>query len=156
MIEGMKKIRKYIRRIPWKKILLGLLALFFISIGVVLVWASFIRLPDISTFEARQIANSSKITDRTGQIVLYDVHQSVRRTQVPLSQMGDPIQKAVISIEDQDFYNNIGIRPTSIIRAALINITHASYMQGGSTITQQIIKNTLLNGDKSITRKLKE
>ena len=140
----------------WKKTFLILLALFFIGIGGVLVWASFIKLPDISSFEARQIANSSKITDRTGQIVLYDVHQSVRRTQVPLSQMGDPIQKAVISIEDQDFYHNDGIRPTSIIRAMLINLTHASYMQGGSTITQQIIKNTLLTGDKSITRKLKE
>lgn len=144
------------RRFPWKKILLGLLALFFIGVGAVLVWASFIKLPDISSFEARQIANSSKITDRTGQIVLYDVHQSVKRTQIPLAQMGDPVQKAIISIEDQDFYHNSGIRPTSIIRAILINLTHASYMQGGSTITQQIIKNTLLNGDKSITRKLKE
>ncbi len=125
------------RHFPWKKILLGLLALFFIGVGAVLVWASFIKLPDISSFEARQIANSSKITDRTGQIVLYDVHQSVKRTQIPLAQMGDPIQKAVISIEDQDFYNNSGIRPTSIIRATLINLTHASYMQGGSTITQE-------------------
>ncbi len=144
------------RSFPWKKVLLGLLALFFLFVGAVLVWASFIKLPDISTFEARQISNSSKITDRTGQIVLYDAHQSVKRTQIPLDQMGYPVQKAVISIEDQDFYNNDGIRPTSIIRAMLINLTHASYVQGGSTITQQIIKNTLLNGDKSITRKLKE
>jgi len=144
------------RHFPWKKILFGLLALFFIGIGGVLVWASFITLPDISTFEARQIANSSKITDRTGQIVLYDAHQSVKRTQIPLTSMGDPVQKAVISIEDQDFYHNNGIRPTSIIRAIFINLTHASYMQGGSTITQQIIKNTLLTGDKSVARKLKE
>jgi 1A family penicillin-binding protein len=159
MIEGMKehsRTKRTLKRIPWKKIIFGLLALGFLFVGGILVWASFIKLPDISTFEARQIANSSKITDRTGQIVLYDAHQSVRRDQIPLASMGDPVQKAVISIEDQDFYNNDGIRPTSIIRAALINITHASYVQGGSTITQQIIKNTLLNGDKSIGRKLKE
>jgi membrane peptidoglycan carboxypeptidase len=143
-------------RFPWKGILLVMVALFLLLIGAVLVWASFVKLPDLSTFEARQIANSSKITDRTGKIVLYDAHQSVRRTQIPLAQMGYPVQKAVISIEDQDFYNNDGIRPTSIFRAMLINITHARYVQGGSTITQQIIKNTLLNNDKSITRKLKE
>jgi 1A family penicillin-binding protein len=143
-------------RIPWKKIFFILCALFFLGVGAVLVWASFIKLPDVSTFEARQIANSSKITDRTGKVVLYDAHQSVQRTQITLDQTGYPIQKAIISIEDQDFYNNDGIRPTSIIRAALINITHAHYVQGGSTITQQVVKNTLLNDDKSIARKLKE
>jgi len=152
----MKEHSRTKRHFPWKQIILGLLALFFLFVGGILVWASFLKLPDISTFEARQIANSSKITDRTGTVILYDAHQSVRRTQIPITSMGDPVQKAVISIEDQDFYNNNGIRPTSIIRAMLINLTHASYMQGGSTITQQIIKNTLLNGDKSIGRKLKE
>jgi len=155
MIEDMTA-HKRTWRFPWKKILLGLLALFFLFVGAILVWASFIKLPDISVFEARVISNSSKITDRTGQIVLYDAHQSVKRTQVTLAQTGYPIQKAVISIEDQDFYNNDGIRPTSIIRAALINITHASYVQGGSTITQQVIKNTLLTNDKTIGRKLRE
>ncbi len=136
--------------------MLGLLAIFFIFIGSVLVWASFVKLPDISSFEARQIANSSKITDRTGLVVLYDVHQSVRRTEVTLPNMGDNIQNAVISIEDHDFYSHMGIRPTSILRSIFIDITHANYTQGGSTITQQIVKNTLLNNDKSLTRKLKE
>lgn len=155
MIETMTDHRK-LKNIPWKKILLALLAIGFLIFGTALVWASFIKLPDISTFEARQIANSSKITDRTGEIVLYDAHKSVKRTQIPLSQMGDPIQKAVISIEDQDFYNNSGIRPTSIARAILTNIIHLGYVQGGSTITQQIVKNTLLTKDKSATRKIKE
>lgn len=155
MIGGMRE-HKHRNGFPWKKVILAALALILLGIGAVLVWASFIKLPDISTFEARQIANSSKITDRTGQIVLYDAHQSVKRTQIPLANMGDPIQKAVISIEDQDFYHNSGIRPTSILRAIFTNIIHGGYVQGGSTITQQIIKNTLLNGDKSITRKLKE
>ncbi len=155
MIEGMKE-HKHRDGFPWKKILFALLALILLVVGAVLIWASFIKLPDISTFEARQIANSSKITDRTGQIVLYDAHQSVKRTQIPLASMGDPIQKAVISIEDQDFYHNSGIRPTSILRALFTNIIHGGYVQGGSTITQQIIKNTLLNGDKSVARKLKE
>lgn len=146
-----------IKNIPWKKIFLGAFAAFFLIIGGGLVWASLLKLPDISTFEARKIANSSKITDRTGEIVLYDIHQSVRRTEIPLEQMGMNVQNAVVSIEDTYFYDHKGIRPTSIARAALGVLTTGSFSKGGgSTITQQIIKNTLLNTDKSITRKIKE
>lgn len=139
-----------------KKIVLGLFALVFLFLGGTLVWASFIKLPDLSNFEARKIANSSKILDRTGEVVLYDIHQSVRRTEIPLSEMGDTIQKATIAIEDEHFYSHNGVRPTSIIRAMIVNITKGSLSQGGSTITQQIIKNTLLNTNKTITRKIKE
>ena len=131
-------------------------SLFFFVLGAALVWASAVKLPDISSFEARKIANSSKITDRTGTVVLYDIHQSVRRTEIPLTEMGTNIQDAVISIEDAHFYEHDGIRPTSILRAAFSAITHRGFTQGGSTITQQIIKNTLLNTDKTITRKVKE
>ena len=137
--------------------ILGACAALFIIIGGGLVWASLLKLPDISTFEARKIANSSKITDRTGEIVLYDINQSVRRNEIPLEQMGTNIQNAVISIEDTHFYEHNGIRPTSIMRATLGVLTTGSFSKGGgSTITQQIIKNTLLNTDKSLTRKIKE
>ncbi|HVY36051.1 MAG TPA: PBP1A family penicillin-binding protein [Candidatus Paceibacterota bacterium] len=141
---------------PLKKAMFGLVALFFLFCGGVLVWASFVKLPDISSFEARKIANSSKITDRTGEVVLYDIHQSVRRTEIPLADMGDNIKNAIISIEDDHFYEHKGIRISSIIRAFFVDILHGSFSQGGSTITQQIIKNTLLTNDKTITRKLKE
>lgn len=141
---------------PLKKAVFAILAFFFVLSGGLLVWASLIKLPDISTFEARKIANSSKITDRTGEIVLYDIHQSVRRTEIPLEEMGTAIQHAVVAIEDAHFYTHKGIRPTSIIRAILVNITSGSFSQGGSTITQQIIKNTLLNNKKTVARKFKE
>jgi 1A family penicillin-binding protein len=140
----------------FKKILLVIVAGGFVFVGTLFIWASTIQLPDMSTFEARKIANSSKITDRTGEVVLYDIHQSVRRTQIPFDQMGDNIKHAVISIEDQNFYTHKGIRITSIIRAVFNNIIHRGFSQGGSTITQQIVKNTLLNSNKNITRKLKE
>ena len=150
-------IKKKFKNIPWKKIIMGACAASFLIIGGGLVWASLLKLPDISTFEARKIANSSKITDRTGEIVLYDINQSVRRNEIPLEQMGMNIQNAVVSIEDTHFYEHNGIRPTSIARAALGLITTGSTSKGGgSTITQQIIKNTLLNTDKSLTRKIKE
>jgi 1A family penicillin-binding protein len=138
-----------------KKIVLILLAAVFFFFGATLIWATTIKLPDLSNFQARKIANSSKITDRNG-VVLYDINQGVRRTEIPLAEMGDPIQKATIAIEDEHFYTHNGIRPTSILRAVLVNITKGGFSQGGSTITQQIIKNTLLNTDKTITRKIKE
>lgn len=156
MNKLVETIKKEWHTVPWKKILFGVFALFFLFVGGGLLWASLLKLPDISTFEARKIANSSKITDRTGQIVLYDIHQSVRRTEIPLAAMSDNIKNAVISIEDTHFYEHKGIRPTSIARAIFSTLTTGKFSQGGSTITQQIIKNTLLNTDKSITRKLKE
>ena len=134
-----------------------LCAIFFVCVGIFFVWASTIKLPDLSNFEARKVANSSKITDRTGKIVLYDISQSVHRSELPLNQMGTNIQNAVIDIEDVHFYQHAGIRPTSILRAMLVGVKNGgTFTQGGSTITQQIIKNTLLNTDKSFSRKFKE
>ncbi len=144
------------RHLPNKKIVLGICAGIFIFFGGTLVWASLIKLPDLSNFEARKIANSSKIVDRTGEVVLYDINQGVRRSEIPLSEMGENIKQATIAIEDEHFYTHDGIRPTSIVRAMMVNIFKGSLSQGGSTITQQIIKNTLLNRDKTFTRKIKE
>ena len=140
---------------PWQKALIALGGFVLLMAGIGLIWAATIRLPDISTFEARKIANSSKITDRNG-VVLYDINQGVRRTEVPFEEMGENIKHAVVAIEDAHFYTHKGIRPTSIIRAIYVNVTSGSFSQGGSTLTQQIIKNTLLNTDKTIVRKFKE
>ncbi len=160
MMNGMQKkqhsIRQWFKHFTWKKAGIVAIGLFFFFFGVGLLWAATIKLPDISTFEARKIANSSKITDRTGEIVLYDINQGVRRTEIPFEEMGDNIKNAVVAIEDAHFYTHSGIRPTSIIRAIFVNITSGSFSQGGSTLTQQIIKNTLLNTDKTVVRKFKE
>ena len=155
-MKTLTKLKKKFKNMPWKKIFTIAGAALLVFIGAGLIWAATIKMPDISTFEARKIANSSKITDRTGEIVLYDIHQSVRRTEIPLIDMGVNVKNAVISIEDEHFYQHNGIRPTSILRAIGVNILKGGFSQGGSTITQQIIKNTLLNTDKSIIRKFKE
>ena len=160
MMSSMSKIknslRNWFKHFSLKKAVVTAVALFLFFFGVGLLWAATIKLPDVSTFEARKIANSSKITDRTGEIVLYDINQGVRRTEVPLDQMNDNVKNAVISIEDAHFYSHHGIRPTSILRAIFVNLTSGSFSQGGSTLTQQIIKNTLLNTDKTVVRKFKE
>ena len=66
------------------------------------------------------------------------------------------IKEATVAIEDQDFYTHKGIKPTAFLRAVLVNLTSFSYSQGGSTITQQVIKKTVLSDDKTPTRKIKE
>jgi 1A family penicillin-binding protein len=144
------------KHLSFKKIVVVLFSFFFLIVGGIFVWASTVRLPDLSNFQARKIANSSKITDKTGEVVLYDLGQSVRRTEVPFNEMGDNIKNAVVAIEDEGFYSHNGIRLKSIVRATYVNLTSRSLAQGGSTITQQIIKNALLNRDKTATRKFKE
>lgn len=127
-----------------------------VAVGATLLWATFVPLPSISNFENRQVSQSTKIYDRTGNIVLYDVYGSVRRTSVSLDEISPYIQKAVVATEDDTFYTNAGFRPLSFLRAVLINIATQSYTQGGSTITQQVVKNALLTPKKTIIRKLEE
>ncbi len=142
--------------------------LFFVSVGfvfvgvsIILVWIASLDLPDFNNFENRAVANSTKIYDRTGKIVLYNIHDNVRRTEVPLSEMSPYIAKATISIEDAHFYEHFGFRPTSFIRAVLNNLgvwtgLTDGFSQGGSTLDQQVVKNALLTRDKTVARKIKE
>ena len=132
-----------------------------VSFGVIVLallisWLASIELPDFNNFENRDIANSTKIYDRTGKIVLYNIHDNVRRTAIPFEDISPYIRQATISIEDAHFYEHYGFRPTSFIRAAIANALSGGYSQGGSTIDQQVIKNALLTREKTISRKLKE
>ncbi len=133
---------------------LGFLALVF---AIALFYLATVPLPDISNFDKRVISQSTKIYDRTGKILLYDNHNTIRRTVVDLAQINPNIAHASISIEDDQFYNHHGFRIKSLIRATLSNIFKSSGpTQGGSTLTQQIVKNTLLTREKTLTRKIKE
>ena len=132
-----------------------------ISAGLIIVgfgalWVATLKMPDLNSFQSRKITESTKIYDRTGQILLYDTGKDAKRTAVPLSAISQYIPEATIAIEDSNFYTNNGIEPTSILRAVLANLTTGGYGQGASTITQQVVKNSLLTKDKTITRKIKE
>lgn len=123
---------------------------------IFLVWATSLKTPDLSSFDDRLLGQSAKIYDRTGKVLLYDLSQKVRRTVVPFNTISPYIKQATIAIEDIDFYNHAGIKATSIIRAVIANIFTLEYSQGGSTITQQVVKNSLLTKNKDISRKIKE
>ena len=133
-----------------------LLGLGFLLAGGILVDVAVTPVPSISSFAARQINQSTKIYDRTGQVLLYDYNRDARRDVVPLSSISPSSIQATIAIEDSSFYEHGGIRLTSIVRAMFADIFGGSLSQGGSTITQQVVKNTLLTSEKSIARKLNE
>ena len=128
----------------------------FLLGGAFLLWAAFLPVPDIASFEERRVVQSAKIYDRTGEVLLFDLSRDVRRSVVPLSEISPFIRNATIAIEDDTFYEHPGVRPLSFLRAIVVNLTRGGFAQGGSTITQQVVKNSVLTGDKSVTRKIKE
>ncbi len=132
-------------------ILVGIIA----AIGVLAYVSK--DLPDPNRLSEREIWQSTKIYDRTGEHLLYEAYQNQKRTLVGLDQMMPLLPKAVVSIEDKGFYQHSGVQVRSILRAAFNNLIGKRSGSGGaSTITQQLIKNTMVGDERSIFRKLKE
>ncbi len=150
-------MRKAIKKIPYlRAIIYILVSICFISFGLGALWVSSLKMPDLNSFQDRKIIESTKIYDRTGTILLYDTGTNAKMTFVPISDISPFVQKAAIAIEDSNFYTNYGVEPSSIIRALLKDVTTGEFAQGASTITQQVVKNSLLTKEKTITRKIKE
>ena len=150
-------MKKWHKRHNFLKNIVLFCASIFISLaGIGTIWISSFKIPDFHSFEDRKVINSTKIYDRTGKILLYDIHQNIKRTNVSFANMSLNIKNATVAVEDSDFYNHGGIRASSTIRAMLSNLLGIGKTQGGSTITQQLVKNTLLTQQKTYTRKIKE
>lgn len=118
-------------------------------------WASR-DLPTPEGIARRVIPLSTKIYDRTGKTILYDIHGAERRTVIELKDMPDYLKWATITAEDRTFYEHKGFKFTSMLRALFVNLVQGGRVQGGSTITQQFIKNAIVGGEKSYLRKIKE
>ncbi len=103
--------------------------------------------------ENRQIT-TTRILDRNGNL-LFRIYENENRTLVPLEQIPQHMINATIAIEDKSFYNHHGFSIRGILRALVRNIRN-NELHGGSTITQQLVKNRLLDSDKTIRRKLRE
>lgn len=132
------------------------IAVLLILIGLLGVFIVFSRdLPDPSSIEERAITQSTKIYDRTGKIILYDIHGEERRTIIPFSEIPQAVKDAAIVAEDKDFYKHRGIDFKAVLRAIWMDLRGNS-LQGGSTITQQFIKNSILSSEKTFKRKIKE
>lgn len=111
-------------------------------------------LPSVMELSTKEPVVSSKILDRNGH-VLYRIYKDENRTIVPLSSISPDLIHATIAIEDKEFYNHHGFSIRGIARAALANFK-GGISQGGSTITQQLVKQRLLSPERTVSRKIKE
>lgn len=155
---GPKNLKHSFKNNKWKtariiSIYIGIAGILF-TVGIFLYFAK--DLPDANGLSDRTVVESTKIMDRTGQYILYEVHGEEKRTMIPFSDMPDNIKYATIALEDQDFYSHHGIKITSIIRAVFKDVLKGGASQGGSTITQQFVKKSMLTDEKTFTRKIKE
>lgn len=135
--------------------LFGGAAALFIT-GVLALWGASLKIPDVTSLETRKIEQSTKIYDRTGTVLLDDLSENMMRTVVSSDEISPYIKAATVAIEDTEFYNHAGVRPLAFLRAVIVNILSLGFEQGGSTITQQVVKNSILTTDKTIARKVKE
>lgn len=124
---------------------------------VIGVFAYFAKdLPEPGKVNTRAINESTKIYDRTGTILLYDIHGEEKRTLIPHEEIPLVIKQATISLEDRNFYHHPGFDVKGVINAIFSNVLHIGGGRGGSTITQQFVKNSILTDERSLSRKVKE
>lgn len=146
--KSKNKIRPFL--VLW--IFAGICALFVFAYAIILLK----DLPSPEQFETRRVNQSTKIYDRSGTHLLYEVHGQEKRTVIPFEKIPEVVKQATIAAEDMDFYNQPAFNWKAIVRAAIVNLQEGEFVQGGSTITQQLAKNALLSPEKTITRKVKE
>ncbi len=142
------KIKRIIKKnLKW--IRLGALII-VVSLLVYIYWD--IPLPTKLTSD--EIPVSSKIFDRNGKLI-YEIYTDQRRTPVDVNELPKYLKDATIAIEDKDFYKHHGISITGMARAAY-NTIFKGKLQGGSTLSQQLVKNSLLTQERTVRRKIRE
>lgn len=115
---------------------------------------AFKDLPPVTQMRQRKQPLTTKILDRNGKL-LYSIYKDQNRTLVPLSKVPPSMIQATIAIEDREFYTHHGLSFKGIARAIKVN-SEGERIQGGSTITQQLVKMTLLTPEKTLKRKIRE
>ncbi len=146
---GLQKSRKIVALAKFG--FLGIIGLFIFLIIALPLMSFGLPSPDKVV---RREGFSTKILDRNGKS-LYDIFEDERRTPIKIDEIPLYLKQATIAIEDKNFYNHSGFDILGTLRGVSRLFTRG-YAQGGSTLTQQLVKNVLLNSERSILRKLKE
>ncbi len=152
------KKNKLLHHLLIKKLLVFAIIIFLagiIFISGIFAWYSK-DLPDPNKIIDRSIIQSTKIYDRNGEKILYDIHGNERRTLININELPEYVMNATIAIEDKNFYKHGGISIWGIIRGQILPRLRGKRAQGGSTLTQQFVKNAVLTNKRSIARKIKE
>lgn len=153
--RAIKKARKP-KKIIKKILLFFIFAIFFLILLGVGIFTWFAKnLPDPEGISQRQEVQSTKIYDRTGEILLYEIFGKKKRTVIPIKEISNYMKLATVATEDDSFYEHPGIDIKSILRALWANV-RGKHIQGASTITQQFVKNSMLSPERTLTRKIKE
>jgi penicillin-binding protein 1C len=130
----------------------------FIVLSTLLLGAFYLsvlkNLPLPTKLNGTSYPQSSQIYDRNGTL-LYTIYADRNAEFIPLKDIPKTLQEATIAIEDKDFYRHGAVDVRGILRALLVTATHQN-IQGGSTLTQQLVKNTLLTPEQTVKRKIKE
>ena len=154
------KIKKFLSRVPKFKVKIRfkpalIFILLFVSfLSLISYFLIFRGLPDPHDLTKRNIEVSTKIYDKNGEL-LYKIYKDKNRTIVSLDKISQAVRLATLAAEDAEFYNHPGFSIRGISRAFFQNIKNGK-IQGGSTITQQLVKNALLSPERTLTRKIKE
>lgn len=147
----------FVARLFFVFLRLFVLGLAAIVVAFLLVFIFYAKdLPRPEKFTERSLSQSTKIFDRTGEILLYEIYGEERRTLVPFETIPASLKQAVIATEDNNFYHHFGIDPKGIARSILADLKIGSPVFGGSTIPQQLIRSTFLSNEKTASRKIKE
>ena len=149
--------RRQIKRWIKKLFITGLYAALIFCIYIIGAFAWYSRsLPNPNKLLERNISQSTKIYDREGKTVLYDVHGAERRTLVKLSDVPEYMKGATISAEDRYFYQHGGFNLFAMFKGVIVDPLLGRSVRGGSTLTQQFVKNSILTNERRISRKIKE
>jgi penicillin-binding protein 1A len=145
---------------PWTAVCWTLISALLISGaglagGLIGLAFSLRNLPDVKVLKNYNPSETTQILDVKGRL-LANLYGEVNRRVVPLKDISPNLQRALMAIEDDQFYQHRGVRPDTIVRAALTNYGAGRSVQGGSTLTQQLIKNLFLTPEKNLGRKLVE
>jgi len=135
----------------------NLFILLLITLGVAMLayWFIFKDFPSPQQLASIDSPQTTKILDRNGTL-LYDIFVDENRTLVALSDVPLYMQQAIIAIEDKDFYEHRGVSVFGGMVRAVREIILKQELQGGSTITQQLVKTVLLTPERTVQRKIKE
>ncbi|MFA5936091.1 MAG: PBP1A family penicillin-binding protein [Patescibacteria group bacterium] len=133
----------------------GLAILGALTFTILLAWYSR-ELPDPNKLLDRNVPQSTKIFDRTGETLLYEIHGEENRTLIQLQDLPTYVPQATVAIEDKHFYTHSGIDWKGLVRAVVVNLSKGQRIKGTSTLTQQFVRNAILTTERSYERKLKE
>ena len=147
--DGARKKRGFLRRFWWVFVVVPMLAAAGLFGTLWYVYAN-LQIPN-----APPGPQTTFVYDRSGKVVT-TFHAEINRTEIPFDQMPQSLRNAVIAVEDKGFYHHGGISVFGIVRAAWANVTHGKIEQGGSTITQQYVKNVYTGSERTVGRKIKE